>query len=448
MNRTVNLICFYVIISTSLSIFIGCSSTPSNTQNIIEASERQQREAEQRQQAHEAMLRQRGITEEQWQVEQAESRRREAQARREQEALSQLIQNLLDVGVNVGQPFRNGDIVAIPQGLFRIIDVSNIGNIYSYLVIMNDSTPTIPFYIETSTQFRSGIGPMRIEYLGTAQYMHGRATRNTLRFREASDIETNENNILFPSNYFEYERVASGISITGYNGSLRNIIIPSTIDGINVTEIGRNAFAKKPIESVILPNTLLIIGYGAFNECRITNLVIPDSVTLIDDWAFARNNISSLRLSSRINRIGNAAFLVNRLTEIVIPDSCKIIAGSAFGANRLTIIVLPNSVEEVGMGAFGGNQITSFTLSSNMRMLQHEVFQNNQIEHIVIPPTITTLWGRPFINNPVRTITLGSNINIGSNDFLPHNFTAYYNQNDKRAGVYTLSDNSWQFINE
>jgi hypothetical protein len=147
--------------------------------------QRIQQEAEQRQRDHEAMLRQRGITEEQWQAEEAERRRREAQSRREQEALSQLIQNLLDVGVNVGQPFRNGDIVAIPLGLFRIIDVSSIGGIHSYLVIMNDSrTPTIPFYIETSKHLSSGIGPMRIEYLGSAQYMHGRTTRNTLRFRE------------------------------------------------------------------------------------------------------------------------------------------------------------------------------------------------------------------------------------------------------------------------
>ena len=154
-------------------------------QRKYEIEQRQQQETEQRQQAHEAMLRQRGITEEQWQAEQAEIRRREAQAKHEQEAVSQLIQNILDVGVNVGQPFRVGDIVAIPMGLFQIIDVSTIAeNMYSYLVMMNDSTPTIPFYIETSRQLRSGIGPMRIEYLGTAQYMYGRSTRNTLRFRE------------------------------------------------------------------------------------------------------------------------------------------------------------------------------------------------------------------------------------------------------------------------
>jgi hypothetical protein len=154
-------------------------------QRKYEIEQRLKQEAEQQQQAHEAMLRQRGITEEQWQAEQAERRRVEAEAKREQEALSQLIQNLLDVGVNVGRSFRIGDIVAIPLGLFRIIDVSTIGDIFSYLVIMNDhSTPTIPFYIETSRQLSSGIGPMRIEYIGTAQFMHGRSTRNTLRFRE------------------------------------------------------------------------------------------------------------------------------------------------------------------------------------------------------------------------------------------------------------------------
>jgi hypothetical protein len=133
---------------------------------------------------HERMLQEKGLTEEEWQRQEAEQRRREEIARQEQNALSQLIQNLIDVGFNVGKPFRMGDIVSIPYGLFAAIDYSRNGDVNSYLVIMNDySTPSKPFYIETTRQLNS-VGSMRIEYIGTAQYLENRVPRSTLRFKE------------------------------------------------------------------------------------------------------------------------------------------------------------------------------------------------------------------------------------------------------------------------
>jgi hypothetical protein len=134
--------------------------------------------------AHERMLQEKGITEEEWQNQEADRKRRAEVATREQTALSQLIQNLIDIGYNIGKPFQIGDIVSIPYGLFTAIDYSFDNDVNSYLVIMNDyNTPSKPFYIETTRQLNS-IGPMRIEYLGAAQYLERRVPRSTLRFRE------------------------------------------------------------------------------------------------------------------------------------------------------------------------------------------------------------------------------------------------------------------------
>lgn len=150
--------------------------------------EERQRRLEEQKIAHEAMLRENGLTEEEWQTQENERRRlqeiRRQQEQREQNALSQLIQNILDYGVNVGEPFQVGDIVSIPYGLFTSIDYSRIGEMNSYLVIMNDpTTRTKPFYIETTRQLNT-IGPIRVEYIGTAQYLDGRVPRSTIRFRE------------------------------------------------------------------------------------------------------------------------------------------------------------------------------------------------------------------------------------------------------------------------
>jgi hypothetical protein len=157
-------------------------------ENARREEEQRQIKLEEERLVHEAMLREKGITEEEWQAQEAERMHqeqiRQQRERREQNALSQLIQNLVDVGFNVGEPFQIGDTVSIPYGLFTAIDFSSSGNVNSYLVIMHDyNTPSKPFYIETTRQLNS-IGPVRIEYVGTAQYLDSRIPKNTLRFRE------------------------------------------------------------------------------------------------------------------------------------------------------------------------------------------------------------------------------------------------------------------------
>jgi hypothetical protein len=148
----------------------------------IETEER--RKIEEERLTHERMLLDQGLTEEQWQLQEAEKRQQEEIIRQEQTVLSKLIQNLIDVGFNVGEPFKLGEIVNIPYGLFTAIDFSHQNDLNSYLVIMNDyTTPTRPFYIETNHQLNS-IGPMRVQYMGVAQYLDGRVPKSTLVFRK------------------------------------------------------------------------------------------------------------------------------------------------------------------------------------------------------------------------------------------------------------------------
>ncbi len=64
---------------------------------------------------------------------------------------------------------------------------------------------------------------------------------------------------------------SGSITITGYNGYASSVVIPATIDGLAVTEIGTNAFEgmTNAIDVVVLGNLALVDG-GAFADC--TNL--------------------------------------------------------------------------------------------------------------------------------------------------------------------------------
>ena len=54
------------------------------------------------------------------------------------------------------------------------------------------------------------------------------------------------------------------VKLLNIKGSTKDIIIPNTINGLNVINIGKNAFRNKSLTSVVLPESLHTIGHSAF----------------------------------------------------------------------------------------------------------------------------------------------------------------------------------------
>ena len=86
---------------------------------------------------------------------------------------------------------------------------------------------------------------------------------------------------------YTYTLSASGITITGYTGSDKILYLPASIDGVKVTEIGREAFKGASFNKVVLPNGIEKIDWFAFSECTYLECVeIPDSVKKIEYGVF------------------------------------------------------------------------------------------------------------------------------------------------------------------
>jgi hypothetical protein len=139
-----------------------------------------------------------------------------------------------------------------------------------------------------------------------------------------------------PERDFSYDLTSDGkgIVIIKYTGSNRNLVIPKTIEGYPVRQIGQNIYYDD-------------WEYGDFNAMNATyydsvinetfpsyleSVVIPEGVTYIAGAASAK--LSSLRkvvLPSTIITIGRVAFYkCTRLTEINIPSGIGSILRSAF----------------------------------------------------------------------------------------------------------------------
>ena len=84
---------------------------------------------------------------------------------------------------------------------------------------------------------------------------------------------------------------------------------------------------------VVIPNSVTIIGVGAFSNCKgLTSVTIPDSVTIIDGSAFVDcTSLASVTIPNSVTCIGGYAFAhCNGLTSITIPGSVTHIGNNAF----------------------------------------------------------------------------------------------------------------------
>ena len=176
----------------------------------------------------------------------------------------------------------------------------------------------------------------------------------------ASEPESAE---VFEKDGFSYTINEDGNSVTisQYNGNGGDVVIPSEIDGKNVTGIGVAAFREcRNLTNVTIPDRVTSIGSGAFLGCNnLKSITIPDSVTSIESFVFSE---------------------CSSLTSVTIPGSVTSIGDSAFRECRnLTNVTIPDRVTSIGSGAFlGCNNLKScndlYREASDYRKLKREVY--------------------------------------------------------------------------
>ena len=89
------------------------------------------------------------------------------------------------------------------------------------------------------------------------------------------------------------------------------ITVPSEVDGQTVTALAEGCFAgSKTLTTVILPDTLQVIGPEAFADCTsLRGIYIPDHVTVIGAGAFRGcTSLEAIDLPGTIVTIGYQAF--------------------------------------------------------------------------------------------------------------------------------------------
>lgn len=164
-----------------------------------------------------------------------------------------------------------------------------------------------------------------------------------------------------------YTEVTGGVKITGITGTKEGELkIPAQIDGMDVVEIGDNAFAScnKLTGNLILPSSVAVIGNSTFSGCDglTGELVLPEGITLIGERAFD----GCRGFTGKLN----------------IPDNVNIIPDYTFdGCTNILEVRIHKNVEKLGKYAFrhGFYRRKTYIFNSNLEISSDEVGDYNLI---------------------------------------------------------------------
>jgi len=194
-----------------------------------------------------------------------------------------------------------------------------------------------------------------------------------------------------------------GVVIKKYVGNGGKVVIPATIQGMPVREIGGKAFGFKDnswgewrytdrkviqtstdeevdnpdyrpgysaITSVTIPDGVTTIGGRAFcwRDCLKT-IVIPPGVKEMGWDAFRGTGLTAVTIYAGMKYSGLCYADCKALTSVIIQDGVTVIPEDMFYyCSALKTISIPDSVKEIGSGAFGHcSGLTSVVFSPDIK---------------------------------------------------------------------------------
>lgn len=193
-----------------------------------------------------------------------------------------------------------------------------------------------------------------------------------------------------PADDYEYVINNSGVILTKYTGTDREIIIPDTIEGKPVVRIGNTVNGEDTfgtfqnnfgIVSIVIPDSVTAIDDNAFSSCKkLSEITIPDSVLKIGSSAFhSCEALKSISIPKSVTQMGSSVFSeCTRLTNVVLSDSITKIDDNTFSdCVVLKSIDIPGSVTEIGMEAFSGcTELAEINIPDSVINIHQRAFDN------------------------------------------------------------------------
>ena len=264
-----------------------------------------------------------------------------------------------------------------------------------------------------------------------------------------------------------YKIIDDKAYISGYDSNISgDIVIPETLGGYPVEEIGMSAFSNcDGITGVTFNKNIKYIGYYSFSGCdnlkritvpngaevaifnsafsgctKLTDVSIMNSSCIVSGTAFDGTawyeaqpdgdvyvgstyykykgempENTSITIKNGTESIADYAFdYCDTLTNIVIPDSVRFIRYGAFRkCSGLTSVSIPKNVTEIEKYTFKEcTALKSVKLPENLGIINEEAFDGcSSLESIVIPDKVNRIWDYAFHDcTSLKNVKIGNGV--------------------------------------
>lgn len=188
---------------------------------------------------------------------------------------------------------------------------------------INDKTNK-EFFISSEESLKN-YQDLNVRYNGRVWYCTDCDINSIMKYSVSEFFEIDKNGVVLGLTKFGEKFISMGC----------DLILPESINGIKVVELGESCFEGTDFSHIVLPNNLIKINKSAFAYSSISSIIIPDSCIEIGEMAFMEcYDLEELIIGKNIKKIDLGAFY-----------DCR-------GLDESKIFI-PNSVEKIGEDSFG-----------------------------------------------------------------------------------------------
>lgn len=245
-----------------------------------------------------------------------------------------------------------------------------------------------------------------------------------LSFAITFDVDGLRYNILSQQDKtVEVAIIPKSISYPTYSTYKGTYNIPSTVTfndvTYNVIGIGDHAFSQcYGLEGITLPPSIKHIGFGAFSNSNIKELVLPEGVETVGDAAFYNcYYLTDFCFPATVTSLGENMFYkcTNLKKVTILSNKLESIPNSFLNTcTGLTEFNIPVSVTSLGNGAFYmTSQLEVIDIPSGVTNIGAGCFQYSGVTSLIIPDGVSEFKGHTFSGcKKLVSLQLPSNINI------------------------------------
>ncbi len=214
---------------------------------------------------------------------------------------------------------------------------------------------------------------------------------------------------------------------------IKTVTVPDILEGHPVTVIGEGVFRGMEMESVILPDTVVLIEQEAFASCSaLKSIRIPQSLNRISSLAFAGcSGLECFRLSAAVATLGENPFAGCRSLKLEVDpqnENFRLTDGFLYSADGILLSVQghPEQAEiraetkKIGPYAFAYQEkLSSIRFSENLQEIGDHAFDGcTALAQIDLPDSLKMIGAEAFRHcDSLTSVTLPSSLSWFSNPF-------------------------------